>query len=540
MAKDPGRVLIFDTTLRDGEQSPGASLNLEEKLAIAQQLARLGVDVIEAGFPFASAGDFAAVQRIAQQVGGDHGPIICGLARASRNDIKACADAVAPAPRRRIHTFIATSDIHLEHKLRKSRSEVLAIVPEMVSYARSLVEDVEFSCEDAGRSDPEFLYQVIEAAIGAGATTINIPDTVGYTTPTEFGDLIAGIDQHVPNIDEAVLSVHGHNDLGLAVANFLEAVKSGARQLECTINGIGERAGNASLEELVMALHVRRRYYNPFFGRPEDSPTPLTGIRTEEITKTSRLVSNLTGMVVQPNKAIVGANAFAHESGIHQDGVLKNRLTYEIIDARTVGLSDNRISLGKLSGRSAVRARLEELGYDLTREDLDEAFARFKDLADRKREITDRDLEAIVSEQVQQPDARFQLKLVQVSCGSSLSPTATVTLMDEEGGESTTSAVGTGPVDAVCRALNDLAGVPNDLIEFSVKSVTEGIDAMGEVTIRLRRDGSLYSGHAADTDVVVAAAHAFTNALNRLVVGAAKPQLHPQKDVVAADVRPSL
>ncbi|MDC0316032.1 2-isopropylmalate synthase, partial [Synechococcus sp. AH-551-G15] len=431
MAKDPGRVLIFDTTLRDGEQSPGASLNLEEKLAIAQQLARLGVDVIEAGFPFASHGDFAAVQRIAQQVGGENGPIICGLARASRGDIKACAEAVAPAPKRRIHTFIATSDIHLEHKLRKSRKDVLGIVPEMVAYARSFVDDVEFSCEDAGRSDPEFLYEVIEAAIAAGASTVNIPDTVGYTTPSEFGSLIAGINQHVPNIDDAVISVHGHNDLGLAVANFLEAVKSGARQLECTVNGIGERAGNAALEELVMAMHVRRRYFNPFFGREEDSPTPLTGIRTEEITKTSRLVSNLTGMVVQPNKAIVGANAFAHESGIHQDGVLKNRLTYEIVDARTVGLSDNRISLGKLSGRSAVRARLEELGYDLSREDLDDAFARFKDLADRKREITDRDLESIVSVQVQQPDAKYQLKLVQVSCGSSLQPTATVTLADE-------------------------------------------------------------------------------------------------------------
>ena len=540
MAKDPGRVLIFDTTLRDGEQSPGASLNLEEKLAIAQQLARLGVDVIEAGFPFASDGDFAAVQRIAQQVGGESGPIICGLARASKPDIKACADAVKPALHSRIHTFIATSDIHLEHKLRKSRQEVLEIVPDMVGYARSLVEDVEFSCEDAGRSDPEFLYQVIEAAIQAGATTINIPDTVGYTTPSEFGTLIEGINQHVPNIGEAVISVHGHNDLGLAVANFLEAVKNGARQLECTINGIGERAGNASLEELVMALHVRRRYYNPFVGRDADSPTPLTAVRTEEITKTSRLVSNLTGMVVQPNKAIVGANAFAHESGIHQDGVLKNRLTYEIIDARTVGLNDNRISLGKLSGRSAVRARLEELGYDLTREDLDEAFARFKDLADRKREITDRDLEAIVSEQVQQPEARFQLKLVQVSCGSSLRPTATVTLSDDDAGERTVSAVGTGPVDAVCRALNTLAGIPNDLIEFSVKSVTEGIDAMGEVTIRLRRDGSLYSGHAADTDVVVAAAMAFINALNRLVAGEAKQPLHPQKDAVVPPSRPTL
>ena len=538
MAKDPGRVLIFDTTLRDGEQSPGASLNLEEKLAIAQQLARLGVDVIEAGFPFASHGDFAAVQRIAQQVGGENGPIICGLARASRGDIKACADAVAPAPNRRIHTFIATSDIHLEHKLRKSRKDVLGIVPEMVAYARSFVDDVEFSCEDAGRSDPEFLYEVIEAAIAAGASTVNIPDTVGDTTPSEFGSLIAGINQHVPNIDDAVISVHGHNDLGLAVANFLEAVKSGARQLECTVNGIGERAGNAALEELVMAMHVRRRYFNPFFGREENSPTPLTGIRTEEITKTSRLVSNLTGMVVQPNKAIVGANAFAHESGIHQDGVLKNRLTYEIVDARTVGLSDNRISLGKLSGRSAVRARLEELGYDLSREDLDDAFARFKDLADRKREITDRDLESIVSVQVQQPDAKYQLKLVQVSCGSSLQPTATVTLADENGQEQTAASVGTGPVDAVCRSLNQLAGEPNELVEFSVKSVTEGIDAMGDVTIRLRRDGQLYSGHSAHTDVVVAAAEAFVNALNRLVAGTAGPTIHPQRDMAELDSSP--
>jgi 2-isopropylmalate synthase len=538
MAKDPGRVLIFDTTLRDGEQSPGASLNLEEKLAIAQQLARLGVDVIEAGFPFASHGDFAAVQRIAQQVGGENGPIICGLARASRGDIKACADAVAPAPKRRIHTFIATSDIHLEHKLRKSRKDVLGIVPEMVAYARSFVDDVEFSCEDAGRSDPDFLYEVIEAAIAAGASTVNIPDTVGYTTPSEFGSLIEGINQHVPNIDDAVISVHGHNDLGLAVANFLEAVKSGARQLECTVNGIGERAGNAALEELVMAMHVRRRYFNPFFGREEDSPTPLTAVRTEEITKTSRLVSNLTGMVVQPNKAIVGANAFAHESGIHQDGVLKNRLTYEIVDARTVGLTDNRISLGKLSGRSAVRARLEELGYDLSREDLDDAFARFKDLADRKREITDRDLESIVSVQVQQPDAKYQLKLVQVSCGSSLQPTATVTLADENGQEQTAASIGTGPVDAVCRSLNQLAGEPNELVEFSVKSVTEGIDAMGDVTIRLRRDGQLYSGHSAHTDVVVAAAEAFVNALNRLVAGTAGPTIHPQRDMAELDSSP--
>jgi 2-isopropylmalate synthase len=546
MARDPGRVLIFDTTLRDGEQSPGASLNLEEKLAIAQQLARLGVDIIEAGFPFASPGDFNAVQRIAASVGTAEGPVICGLARAAKGDIKACADAVAPAVNRRIHTFIATSDIHLEHKLRKSRAEVLQIAGEMVAYARSLVDDVEFSCEDAGRSDPEFMYQVIEAAIAAGATTINIPDTVGYTTPAEFGALIDGINRHVPNIDQAVISVHGHNDLGLAVANFLEAVKNGARQLECTINGIGERAGNASLEELVMALHVRRSYFNPFLGRPAESTEPLTAVRTEEIYKTSRLVSNLTGMAVQPNKAIVGANAFAHESGIHQDGVLKNRLTYEIIDARTIGLADNRISLGKLSGRSAFRARLEELGYSLERDDLDDAFARFKELADRKREITDRDLEAIVSEQVQQQDeARYSLKLVQVSTGTNLQPTATVTLVNGDGAELTEAAIGTGPVDAVCQALNHLARVPNELVEFSVKSVTEGIDAMGEVTIRLRADGVLYSGHAADTDIVVAAAQAFVNALNRLVAGSQRSPLHPQKaplpvgDLAAAE-RPRL
>ncbi len=531
MSKDPGRILIFDTTLRDGEQSPGASLNLEEKLAIANQLARLGVDVIEAGFPFASPGDFKAVNKIAEVVSGDNGPIICGLARASRHDIKACFEALSPAPKKRIHTFIATSDIHLEHKLKKSRKDVLSIVPEMVNYAKSLVEDVEFSCEDASRSDPEFLYEVIQAAISAGANTINIPDTVGFSTPSEFGQLISDINYHVPNIDEAILSVHGHNDLGLAVANFLEAVKNGARQLECTVNGIGERAGNASLEELVMALHVRKRFYNKFFNRSEDCPTPLTAIRTEEITKTSRLVSNLTGMNVQPNKAIVGANAFAHESGIHQDGVLKNRLTYEIIDAKTVGLNENKISLGKLSGRSAVRARLEEMGYDLSREDLNDAFARFKDLADRKREITDRDLEAIVSEQVQLPESKFQLKLVQVSCGNESKPTATITLFDtEELIENTVVALGTGPVDAVCEALNTLAKVPNELIEFSVKSVTEGIDALGEVTIRIRNNGRIYSGHSADTDVVVAAANAYVNALNRLIFSEKKNSIHPQYD----------
>jgi len=344
------RVLIFDTTLRDGEQCPGATLNVEEKLIIARQLARLGVDIIEAGFAFASPGDFEAIYKIAETVGTETGPVICSLARAIKADIKAAAESIAPAAKGRIHTFISTSDIHLEYQLRKTRPEVLSIAEEMVAYAKSFCDDIEFSPMDATRSDPDFLYAVLEAAIRAGATTVNIPDTVGYTTPDEFGALIRGIKQNVPNIDKAIISVHGHNDLGLAVANFLEAVKNGARQLECAINGIGERAGNTALEEVVMALHVRRQYFNPFLGRPESSLEPLTNIDTTQIYKASRLVSNFTGMLVQANKAIVGANAFAHESGIHQDGILKNKLTYEIMDAQSIGLiNNNQIVLGKHS-----------------------------------------------------------------------------------------------------------------------------------------------------------------------------------------------
>lgn len=510
------RIIIFDTTLRDGEQSPGASLNIDEKLTIARQLARLGVDVIEAGFPYASPGDFEAVQKIAQQVGTETGPIICGLARATKADIEAAAKALAPAAKGRIHTFIATSDIHLEYKLKKTRAEVLKIAEEMVAYARSFVADVEFSPEDAGRSDPEFLYQVLERAIAAGATTINIPDTVGYTTPAEFGALIRGIKENVPNIDQAIISVHGHNDLGLAVANFLEAVKNGARQLECTINGIGERAGNAALEELVMALHVRRQYYNPFLGRPPESEEPLTNIDTRQIYKTSRLVSNLTGMAVQPNKAIVGANAFAHESGIHQDGVLKHKLTYEIMDAQSIGLTDNQIVLGKLSGRHAFMSRLQELGYELSETELNKAFLRFKTVADKKKEITDWDLESIVNDEINQPPELFRLELVQVSCGNHSRPTATVTLRTPAGEELTDAAIGTGPVDAIYKAINRVVNVPNQLIEFSVQSVTAGIDAIGEVTIRLRHGERVFSGHSANTDIIVASAQAYVNALNRL------------------------
>ncbi|MBE9035119.1 2-isopropylmalate synthase [aff. Roholtiella sp. LEGE 12411] len=510
------RIIIFDTTLRDGEQCPGATLNIDEKLVIAKQLARLGVDVIEAGFAFASPGDFEAVSKIAQIVGTENGPIICSLARAIKADIEAAAEALKPAVKGRIHTFISTSDIHLEYQLRKSRAEVLAIAEEMVAYAKSFMTDVEFSPMDAARSDPEFLYQVLERTIAAGATTVNIPDTVGYITPSEFGEIIKGIRENVPNIDKAIISVHGHNDLGLAVANFLEAVKNGARQLECTINGIGERAGNASLEELVMALHVRRQYFNFYFGKPADSQEPLTNIDTREIYRTSRLVSNLTGMLVQPNKAIVGANAFAHESGIHQDGVLKNRLTYEIMDAQLIGLTDNQIVLGKHSGRNAFRTRLKELGFELSETELNKAFVKFKEVADKKKEISDRDLEAIANDEIQQAPDLFRVELVQVSCGSNARPTATVTLRTPEGEELTDAAIGTGPVDAVYKAINRVVNVPNQLIEFSVQSVTGGIDAIGEVTIRLRYESRVFSGHAANTDIIVASAQAYVNALNRL------------------------
>lgn len=518
------RIIFFDTTLRDGEQSPGATLNVEQKLLIAQQLARLGVDIIEAGFAIASPGDFEAVQKIAATVGTENGPVICSLARAIKADIKAAAEAIRPAAHGRIHTFISTSDIHLKYQLRKSQSEVLEIAQEMVAYAKTFCDDVEFSPMDATRTDPEYLCQVVEAAINAGATTVNIPDTVGFIMPSEFGDLIKLLKQNVSNIDKVVISVHGHNDLGLAVANFLEAAKSGARQMECTINGIGERAGNAALEELVMALHVRRTYFNDLFGRPTESTEPLCNIDTKQIYKTSRLVSNLTGMLVQPNKAIVGANAFAHESGIHQDGVLKNRLTYEIMDAKSIGLIDNLIVLGKLSGRSALSSRLKELGFELSDQELNAAFVRFKEVADKKREISDRDLEAIVNDEIRYAPEAFKLEQVQVSCGDRAIPTATVTLMMPDGQEITDVSVGTGPVDAIYKAINLIVNVPNQLIEYSVQSVTAGIDALGEVTIRLKHpDVGTLSGHSANTDVIVASARAYLNALNKLYFALQSP-----------------
>jgi 2-isopropylmalate synthase len=495
------RVIIFDTTLRDGEQSPGATMNLDEKLAIGHQLARLGVDVIEAGFPIASPGDAAAVRRIAEDV---RGPIIAGLARASVKDIAVAWDSVKPAARPRLHIFLATSDVHMEHKLRMTREQVLQTIREMVAYGRSLCPDIEFSPEDAGRSDHAFLKLAVQAAVEAGATTVNIPDTVGYTQPDEFGELIAEVCATLG--DRAIVSVHTHNDLGMAVANALAGVRAGARQIECTINGIGERAGNCSLEEAVMALRTRQQYYNL-----------TTQIDTTQLYKTSRMVSHYTGILVQPNKAVVGANAFAHEAGIHQDGILKDRTTYEIMDAKSVGLSSNLLVLGKHSGRHAFKKRLEALGFDLSPDDLNRAFARFKELCDLKKEVADRDLEAIVADELMSPTEVYKLQQVQVSCGSQSIPTATVRLLTPDGKEVADAALGSGPVDAVYKAINRLVDVPNRLIEFSIQAVTAGIDAIGEVTIRIEGEGRVFTGRGANTDIIVASSHAYVNALNKML-----------------------
>jgi 2-isopropylmalate synthase len=497
------QVVIFDTTLRDGEQSPGATLNIEEKMEVAKQLAKLGVDVIEAGFPYSSPGDAEAVRRISQEV---RGPVICGLARAIADDIDCAWESLREAERARIHTFISTSDIHLQHQFRKSREQVLTVVREMVGRAKSYVEDVEFSAMDASRSDPQYLYAVLEAAIDAGATTVNIPDTVGYAMTDEFGALIAGIKANVPNIARAIISVHCHNDLGLATANSLAAVANGARQIECTVNGIGERAGNASLEEVVMALKTRRDIF-----------TADTQINTKQIYKSSRLVSSLTGILVQPNKAVVGANAFAHESGIHQDGLLKERSTYEIMDARAVGLVESQLVMGKHSGKHAFAEHLKDLGYDLSDEDLKRAFAQFKELADKKKVVSDRDLEAIVANQARASVEIYHLDHIQVSCGDHSLPTATVVVTGPAGESLTDATVGTGPVDAVYKAIDRIVGMPVQLLEYSVQSVTAGIDAIGEVSVRVTRDGRIFSGHGADTDIITASAKAYMNAVNKVL-----------------------
>lgn len=514
-------------------------MTAEEKIQVARQLSRLGVDVIEAGFPFASPGDYDAVQRIANEVGNfENPPIICGLARATKKDIETCAEAVSGARFPRVHTFIATSDIHMEHKLRKSREEVLDITTEMVTLARSLCEDVEFSAEDALRSDHEFLYEVYSRAIEAGATTINVPDTVGYTTPREFMELIEGLRANVRGVDKVTISVHGHDDLGMAVANFMAAIEGGARQIECTINGIGERAGNAALEEIVMALHVRKSFYNPCFARDALDDRPLTNIRTTEIYKSSRLVSTMTGMMVQPNKAIVGANAFSHESGIHQDGMLKNRNTYEIMDAALVGGAANNLVLGKHSGRAAFKQRLTELGYEaLSADELQRSFTRFKELADKKKEITNLDIESLVNDEVQfSEEDRYSLEQMQVFCGASTTPTATVSIADETTGCVTTfAATGTGPVDAAYKAVNAIVNVKDvKLLEYSVGSVTAGIDALGEVTVRVQdcaNKDRVFYGRSSNGDILTASTTAYINALNRCLSSrGGEGRMHPQSE----------
>ncbi len=501
------KVIIFDTTLRDGEQAAGANLNPREKLEIARQLEKLGVDVIEAGFPASSPGDFEAVQFISKEV---QRPIICALSLASIDAVDRAWEAIKGASHPRIHVFLSASDIHLLYQLRKGREEILAMSREMVARAKSHVDDVEFSPMDASRSEPDYLYRMLEAAIKAGASTVNIPDTVGYATPQEFGDLIQGIFDNVPNIDKAVVSVHCHNDLGLAVANSLEAIRKGARQVECTVNGVGERAGNASLEEIVMALKTRQ----DFFGL-------TTGINTRQIYETSRLVSEVIGFPVQPNKAIVGANAFRHQSGVHQDGVIKKSITYEIMDPKSVGIPSSVLVLSKLSGKRAFGERLAELGYTLAEEDFARAFKRFKELADKKKEVADRDIESLIAEERRTTTEVYHLDHVEVSCGDHSLPTATVRLISPDGRSLADAALGTGPVDAVYKAINRIVGIPNELTEFTVKSVTEGIDAIGEVLIRVESEGVTYTGRGAATDIIVASAKAYMNALNRLLVSKA-------------------
>jgi len=499
-------VRIFDTTLRDGEQSPGASMNTAEKLEIARQLVRLGVDVIEAGFPVSSPGDFESVRAIGLEVG--DAVVVCGLSRAVENDIRVAADALSTAKRPRIHTGIGVSPSHLRDKLRIDETTAIERAVAAVKLARSLVGDVEFYAEDAGRADPAFLYRMIEAAIAAGATVVNIPDTTGYTYPEEFGALIAGLYGNVAGIEGATVSVHCHNDLGMATANALAGVKAGARQVECTINGIGERAGNTALEEVVMALRQRSAY----FGCD-------TRIDTHNITRLSRLVSKITGIPVQPNKAIVGANAFAHSSGIHQDGVLKERSTYEIIDPAEVGVGGSSIVLSARSGRHALKHRLGELDIVLGDDEFDQVYQQFLALADKKKEVFDEDLEALVSDSERATEEVYHLQQVHVTCGEPGIPTATVELITSAGDHVIDASHGDGPVDAVCNAINRIVGVPVEMIEFTVQSVTKGLDALGEVAFRVRsEDGRVFTGRGAHSDIIVASAKAYTNALNRLLV----------------------
>jgi 2-isopropylmalate synthase len=494
-------IRIFDTTLRDGEQSPGAAMNLEEKLMIAKQLARLNVDIIEAGFAYSSPGDFEAVRRIAQEV---EGPVICSLARARPEDVDRAWEALRGAPKIRIHTFISTSDIHLKHQFRLTRDQARNRAVEMVQRAKGYLDDVEFSPMDATRSEPKYLYEVLEAVIEAGATTVNIPDTVGYAAPQEFGMLIRGIRENVPNIKKAIISVHCHNDLGVAVANSLAAIVEGAGQVECTINGIGERAGNASLEEIAMGLRTRKDFYGAD-----------TGIRTEEIVKSSRLISSITGMVVQPNKAIVGANAFSHASGIHQDGFLKEKTTYEIMRPETIGLGKSTLVMGKLSGRHAFRQRLEESGYKLTDEELDKAFERFKKLADQKKEVYEEDLEVILSEELRAVPETYKLRSLRVESGTDLAPKAEIEI-EINGKVMRQAGNGDGPVDAAYRTIALMTATKSTLLTYVVKAITGGTDAQGEVMVKVEEGTKTVIGHGSDTDIIVASAKAYLNALNKL------------------------
>ena len=502
MKKENSRLIIFDTTLRDGEQSPGASLNIEEKVEVAHQLARLNVDVIEAGFPITSPGDFEAVSQIAKKV---KGPEICGLARCVKKDIDAAWEAVRHSKKPRIHVFLATSDIHMEKKLKMSRQQVLDRISEMVAYAAKFTDNVDFSPEDAVRSDFSFLVQAVKTAIAAGARTINVPDTVGYAIPFEFGGLIKRLITETPGSDKAIFSVHCHNDLGLAVSNSLAAVRNGALQVECTINGIGERAGNASLEEIVMALATRKDFFNL-----------ETNVKTEEIYRTSRLVSRLTGMAVQPNKAIVGANAFAHESGIHQDGVLKHRQTYEIMTPESVGVPSSQIILGKLSGRNALQKRMKELGYELEGKVLEDVFEAFKQLSDKKKYVFDEDLLTLIEEKDGATAEKFKLEYWQTNSGTGIVPTATVRL-SFKGQVIQEAACGDGPVDAVYKAIDKITSIPVKLLDYKLAAVSGGKDAQGEVTVQLEtKSGASVRGKGASTDIIEASAKAYLAAINRI------------------------
>jgi 2-isopropylmalate synthase len=495
------RVFIFDTTLRDGEQSPGNTMNAQEKLRVAKQLEALGVDIIEAGFPIASEGDFESVRQIAEVVKNSE---VAGLARANFEDIDRAWEAVKCAAKPRIHTFISTSDIHLEHQLRKSRDEVLKIAEESVRRARSYTSNVEFSAMDATRSDWDYLCRVFAVAVEAGASTINVPDTVGYTVPDEFGRLIGYVMEHVPNISRAVVSVHCHNDLGLAVANSIAAVKNGARQVECTINGIGERSGNAALEEIVMILRTRK-----------DMFSVDTRIVSERIYPTSRLITSVTGAPVQPNKAIVGTNAFAHESGIHQDGLLKDKLTYEIMTPESVGIPKSSLILGKHSGRHAFRDRIQHLGYSLNDKELNLAFKRFKTLADMKKDVYDEDIEMIIMDEIVRVPEKYRLSYLSVVCGNMAIPTATVKIEIEKDVYQE-ACFGDGPVDATLKAIQKIIKTNSTFVKFYVNAITGGTDAQGEVFVKLEEDGSTVIGKGVDTDIIVASGKAYINALNKL------------------------